>query len=67
MEKDKLIEIINNIENTSNKDLFSAIDLLSEEFENTKQLIIEITKHLDTVEEYYNFINKEIEKRHKGL
>jgi predicted RND superfamily exporter protein len=67
MEKDKLIDVINNIENTSNKDLFSAIDLLNEEFENTKQLLIDITKHLDTVEEYYNLINKEIEKRHKEL
>jgi hypothetical protein len=26
-----------------------------------------MTKHLDTVEEYYNKINNEIEKRHKGL
>jgi hypothetical protein len=67
MEKDKLLDIINNIENSSNKDLFSAIELLNEEFENTKQLIIEMTKHLDTVEEYYNKINNEIEKRHKGL
>jgi len=67
MEKDKLLDIINDIENSSNKDLFSAIELLNEEFENTKQLIIEMTKHLDTVEEYYNKINNEIEKRHKGL
>jgi prefoldin subunit 5 len=67
MEKDKLLDIINDIESSSNKDLFSAIELLNEEFENTKQLIIEMTKHLDTVEEYYNKINNEIEKRHKGL
>jgi prefoldin subunit 5 len=67
MEKDKLLDIINDIQNSPNKDLFSAIELLNEEFENTKQLIIEMTKHLDTVEEYYNKINNEIEKRHKGL
>lgn len=67
MEKDKLLDIINDIESSPNKDLFSAIELLNEEFENTKQLIIEMTKHLDTVEEYYNKINNEIEKRHKGL
>jgi regulator of replication initiation timing len=67
MEKEKLFEVIKNIENKSNKDLFDAIDRLSNEFESTKQLIIDLTKHLDTIEEYYNKINKEIEKRHKGL
>lgn len=67
MEKEKLIEILTNIENKSNKDLFEAINELSSEFENTKQLIINLTKHLDSVEEHYNKINKEIEKRHKGI
>lgn len=67
MEKDQIIDVIQNIENKSNKDLFETINILSDEFENVKQLIIDLTKHLDLVEEYYNKINNEIEKRHKGL
>lgn len=67
MEKDKLLEILNDIENKSNSDLFFAIDELSQEFENTKSLLIDLTKHLDGIEEFYNKVNKEIEKRHTGL
>lgn len=67
MEKEKLLEIISDIKNKSNKDLFSAIEILSDEFENTKQLIVEMTKHLDIIEEHYNMINNEIKKRHEGL
>ena len=65
MEKNKLIEIVTDVENKSNKDLFSALSLLSEEFEKTKQLIVDLTRHLDLVEEHYNIVNKEIEKRTK--
>lgn len=63
MEKDKVIEISNDVENKSNRDLFSAVDTLIEEFENTKQLIIDLTRHLDTVRELHDKINNEIEKR----
>lgn len=66
MEKNKLIDIVTDVENKSNKDLFSALSLLNEEFEKTKQLIVDLTRHLDLVEEHYNLINKEIEKRTKG-
>ena len=65
MEKEKIIEIINDVENKSNKDLFIAINELSEEFEKTKQLIIDLTRHMESVEFSYNKVNKEIEKRVK--
>lgn len=65
MEKDKLIEIVTDVQNKSNKDLFSALTLLNDEFEKTKSLIVDLTRHLDLVEEHYNLINKEIEKRTK--
>jgi hypothetical protein len=41
-------------------------DELSEEFEKTKELIIDLTRHLDGVESLYNKVNKEIEKRYSG-
>ena len=41
-------------------------DELYEEFESTKQLIIDLTRHLDGVESLYNKVNKEIKKRIEG-
>lgn len=63
MDKKTVIEIANDVENRSNKDLTSSLDLLKEEFEKTKDLIINLTRHLDGVEELYNKVNGEIKKR----
>lgn len=63
MDVSKIIEISNDVENKSNKDLFSSLDLLHEEFEKTKILIVDLTRHLELVESMYNNINKEIGKR----
>ena len=65
MESQKLIEIANDVQNKSNKDLVIVADELSEEFEKTKQLIIDLTRHMESVESSYNKVNKEIEKRIK--
>ena len=66
MESQKLIEIANDVQNKSNKDLLIVADELSEEFEKTKELIIDLTRHLDGVESLYNKVNKELEKRYIG-
>jgi galactitol-specific phosphotransferase system IIB component len=66
MEKDKLIEIVNDVQNKSNKDLFIVMNELNDEFEKTKKLIIDLTRHLESVEELYNKVHKEIEKRTKN-
>jgi hypothetical protein len=63
MDINKIIEISNDSENKSNKDLISARDILIEEFDKTKDLIINLTKHLEGVEEMYDKINNEIKKR----
>lgn len=65
MEKNKVINIANNSENSSNKDLVEVRDFLIEEYTETKNLIIDLTKHLDGVEELYNKVNDELEKRIK--
>lgn len=65
MEKDKLIEIATDVENKSNKDLFVCVNELYGEYEKTKSLIIDLTRHLESVEELYNRVNKEVEKRIK--
>jgi hypothetical protein len=63
MDKNKIIEVFENVKDKSNKDLFEARDILLDEHEKTKNLIIELTRHLDVVQEYYEAINNEIGNR----
>ena len=63
MESQKLIEIANDVENKSNKDLMIVADELNEEFEKTKELIIDLTRHMESISELYNNVNTEIGKR----
>jgi hypothetical protein len=65
MDVEKLIDVAKDYENKSNKDLFDAVNLLYEEYEKTKELIIELTKHLEIVEYHYNKVNDEVGKRIK--
>ena len=63
LDKNKIIEIVNNVKDKSNKDLLESRDLLMAEFEKTKELIINLTRHMEIVEDYYKTINEEIGKR----
>ena len=63
MTKDKINEIVSDVQNKSNKDLDECLGLLKEEFEKTKVLIIDLTRHMDNVEKLYNIVNNEIGKR----
>lgn len=65
MNNQKLIDVAKDYQNKSNKDLFDAVNLLYEEYEKTKELIIDLTKHLETVEILYNNVNDEVGKRIK--
>ena len=63
MEKKKIVEVSNDVENKSNKDLFLVVNELYEEYDKTKELIIDLTNHLENVEIVYNKVNDEISKR----
>jgi hypothetical protein len=65
MDKEKIIDIVKNVEDKSNKDLFLVVNELYTEHEKTKQLIIDLTRHLEIVEGLYNDVNNEIGKRTK--
>lgn len=65
MDKEKIIDIVKNVEDKSNKDLFLVVNELYTEHEKTKQLIIDLTRHLEVVEGLYNDVNNEIGKRTK--
>jgi hypothetical protein len=65
LSKEMLLEISKDAENKSNKDLFIAVNSLYEEYNKTKELIVDLTRHLESVEILYNNVNREIEKRTK--
>lgn len=65
MDKEKLIEITNDVENKSNKDLINTLSELTTEFEKTKDLIVSLTRHLDVISEMYDKVNTELNKRIK--
>jgi hypothetical protein len=65
MNKEKIIEITQDVENKSNKDLFDVESELYEEFNKTRELILDLTNHLDSIETLYNKVNEELEKRTK--
>ena len=60
---EKIKEIIKDFKNHSNNDLKFAMDTLGEEFERTKKNVIDLTYHLDNIENAYNSILKEYKQR----
>lgn len=60
---EKIKEILVEYKSKPNKDLVVALDFLSKEFDETKKLVIELTKKLDKIESTYNKILKEYESR----
>jgi len=66
MEIEKFKNIINDIENSPNKDLISVMDFINEDFIKTKNSIINLTHYLDNLEITYNRILKEYQKRSNG-
>lgn len=66
MKSEEVIEVLKNYKNKSNKDLTSALQFLYEDFNNTKDLLIKLSKHLDITEDSYNKVLSELERRKDG-
>ena len=64
-ERDKINNIVNNLNDSSNNEIIYALDFLNVDFEQTKDAIVRMTKHLDTVEVVYDKLLKELENRTK--
>jgi hypothetical protein len=68
MLKEELKNIIDqqsDLKNLPNSELIKSMDLLTTDFESTKQNIINLTYYLDNIEELYNLILKEYQSRGK--
>ena len=63
MDKEKVNDVVENAKDKPNKDLLECRNILLEEYTKTKTLIIELTRHLEVVENHYETINKEISNR----
>ena len=63
MEKDKFVNIIENIKDKSNKDLFDAEDFLFKKHEELKSYIVKMTYKLETIENLHSKVLEEIENR----
>ena len=61
--ENKIKEIISDFKNKTNKELIIALDFLSKDFDETKEIVIKLTKKLDKAESLYNQILKEYESR----
>jgi hypothetical protein len=66
MKSEEVIKILKDYKNRSNKDLVSTLDFLYKDFNETKDLIIKLTHHLDSTENSYNKLLEEINKRTKN-
>ena len=64
--KEEVLEIIKDFKNRPNKYLVKAMDLIIQDFEYTKNTVINLTKHLDKLESTYNKILKEYNDRTSG-
>lgn len=66
MKKEELEKIVieqSNLKNLPNTELVNFMDLLSEDFELTKDNIIKSTLYLDKIEELYNNVLKVYQDR----
>lgn len=61
--KEEVLEIIKDYKNRPNKDLVKALDLLNQDFEYTKNTMVNLSEHLDKLEYTYNLILKEYNNR----
>lgn len=69
MKNEQFEEIVNEITNLKdlpNNKLVEFMDLLSSDFETTKESIIKSTLYLDKIEELYNRILKTYQERNNG-
>jgi len=61
--RERLNDVLNNLNYEDSMDLDFCLDYLNEEFETTKHNIMKLTEYLDKVELLYNKILKELEGR----
>ena len=63
VDSSKILEIIKNYKDSSNKDLLLSLQYIEKDFNYTKETLLKMSKHLDKLEYTYNLLNKEYKER----
>jgi hypothetical protein len=63
IESSRVLDIVGNYKDKSNKDLEIALEFINVEFEKTKDNLLKLTDHLDKLELTYNTLLKEYKSR----
>jgi hypothetical protein len=63
VDSSKILEIIKNYKDSSNKDLLLSLQYIEKDFNYTKETLLKMSKHLDKLEYTYNILNKEYKER----
>jgi len=64
-DSEKVLKIIKDYKSSPNKDLIFAMDFIDEDFKKTKETLMNLTYHLDKLENTYNLLLKEYNFRTK--
>tara|TARA_R100000900_G_scaffold13828_1_gene12679 strand:+ start:2967 stop:3155 length:189 start_codon:yes stop_codon:yes gene_type:complete len=56
-------EFFKDYKNKPNKEILDVMQVLKKEFDKTKQILIDLTLHIEDVEKKFNVLNNEIKKR----
>jgi BMFP domain-containing protein YqiC len=57
------MEFFKEYKTKSNDEILKTMKLLREEFDKTKQVIFDLTHHLEDMEKKFNVLNDEMKKR----
>jgi predicted RND superfamily exporter protein len=63
---EELTTIVKEVNDRPNSDLIKAMDFLREDFDQTKETIVQLTHHLDSIETMYDLIHKEFKNRNNA-
>ena len=63
---EELGNIIKESKERPNADLIKAMDFLREDFDETKESIIKLTHHLDSIETMYDILHNEYKNRNNA-
>jgi len=48
------------------KEILDVMKVLKDEFDKTKNIIVDLTNHLESVERKFNLLDKEVDKRNNN-
>ena len=58
-----MAEFFKEYKEKSNDEILEVMQTLKDEFERSKNVMIELTYHIDDIEKKFNVLNEEIKKR----